>query len=319
MKISKAFVLVGCFYALFVILISLLPVPGATHLVVRQITTKNLSEVQKDSIFYIIEGEKDNLGTILNRIATESYRKIDLRKRTKEMYGAKSEDDPFLSYRTTQEGPSQRYNSYINFEIEGDEPIGIIKIRIFADFTPAVFEYLLNKLNELGIKKLIVDLRGNNGLNTDTVLQILFLFMKDSDIAATIRTRYTEAKLDARYLSRQYKRPISDKFRNFEILILVNGKTMSSAELFAGAMKSFGYTLMGEKTFGKGLGQNYFILPSGSKLFLTTFEFFPGNHRMKVDGVGVEPDIVIADIPETKEDEQLEAAIKFLQDNPQRN
>ena len=98
--------------------------------------------------------------------------------------------------------------------------------------------------------------------------------------------------------------------------VLINGNSASASEIFAGAVKDYGIgTLVGTKTYGKGIVQNVFRLNDGTSLKLTISEYFTpnGNH---IHGIGVEPDIVVEyeyDETNPERDNQLEAAMEALQ------
>ncbi|HMO19846.1 MAG TPA: S41 family peptidase, partial [Candidatus Melainabacteria bacterium] len=105
-------------------------------------------------------------------------------------------------------------------------------------------------------------------------------------------------------------------------VVLVNGGTASSSEIFTGAIKASKEGLtMGSKTFGKGIGQCIFTnMPGGSSLQVTSFRIFtPDGHwagDAQKNRFGIIPDMVV-DNPEgvaigSADDKQLEEAKKYL-------
>ncbi len=78
---------------------------------------------------------------------------------------------------------------------------------------------------------------------------------------------------------------------SYPIAVLINGNSASASEIFAGAIKDYDYgTLIGTKTFGKGIVQTLFPLEDGSAVKITTSKYFTpkGNY---IHGAGIEPDI----------------------------
>ncbi len=105
-------------------------------------------------------------------------------------------------------------------------------------------------------------------------------------------------------------------------VILVNGDTASAAEIFAAAVQQTGEgTLIGTKTFGKGIGQTvFFDQPAKSRLQVTNFRYFTPNGDWIGDAaanrIGIKPDEVVENgkfaEPETASDKQFQAAIASI-------
>ena len=95
--------------------------------------------------------------------------------------------------------------------------------------------------------------------------------------------------------------------------MLINEKSASASEILAGAIKDRkAGTIIGKKTFGKGIIQNMIPLLNGSLIKLTTAEYLTPNYT-SIHGIGIQPDI---EVENTKDnDQQLERAIKLLKDN----
>ena len=105
------------------------------------------------------------------------------------------------------------------------------------------------------------------------------------------------------------------------IIILVNENTASASEILTAALKENGKaTVVGEKTFGKGVIQELITLSDGSGIKITTEEYYTPN-KNKINKVGITPDKEIA-LPDTvtssynverEYDTQLKEAIKILE------
>ena len=159
--------------------------------------------------------------------------------------------------------------------------IGCIQISEFQSKTAEQFESALSSLKDQGAQSLIVDVRGNGGGLVDSVVAIL------DDILPEGTVVYTEDK----YGNRQDYTSSGDTYLDMPIAVLVDQNSASASEIFAGAIKDYNYgTLIGTKTFGKGIVQTVFSLPEGDAIKITTAKYFTpdGNY---IHGVGIEPDI----------------------------
>lgn len=96
-----------------------------------------------------------------------------------------------------------------------------------------------------------------------------------------------------------------------ETVVLVNENSASASEILAAAMQDNGYTIVGTKTFGKGIIQTSFVMNDGDALKLTILEYLsPKKHQ--VHEKGVTPDVKVKADEDTPEDEQLEKAEQVL-------
>jgi len=99
--------------------------------------------------------------------------------------------------------------------------------------------------------------------------------------------------------------------------VLVNGDTASASEIVAGAIQdSHTGTIVGVRTFGKGLVQEAFPLPDGAGMKLTVARYFTPKGR-DIDGVGITPDVVLEQPKDARtgqpgSDPQLDKALQLL-------
>lgn len=188
--------------------------------------------------------------------------------------------------------------------------IGYILISEFQSNTADQFHQALEKLQSQGMKALIVDVRSNPGGVITSVVSILDEILPEGTVV------YTEDK----YGKRQTYTSDAGCIR-LPLAVLVNGNSASASEIFAGAVKDYEYgTLIGTKTYGKGIVQTVFPLEDGSALKLTTAKYYTpkGNYIHKT---GIEPDIQLEydysgpeDEPYSMEyDNQLQKAVSFLE------
>lgn len=170
------------------------------------------------------------------------------------------------------------------------------------------FKAAIDSLQQEGMKKLVIDLRNNPGGSLSVVNKIA-----DELLPAGIIT-YTETKTGKR---QDYTSTAGEL--GIPMAVLVNGGSASASEVLTGALKDYKKaTIIGTKTFGKGIVQTVIPLGDGSGISLTTSKYFSPS-GVCIHGVGIEPDIVV-EADETKqisdlsveEDVQLQKAIEVL-------
>lgn len=164
-----------------------------------------------------------------------------------------------------------------------EESIGYIRISQFIDHTEADFEAALSDLKEREMKSLIIDLRSNPGGYAHTVLSIADMLLPKGTIAY----------LEDNEGKRQYF-PSDAKCVDVPMAILINRGTASAAELLAGSIKAYeAGTVIGEKSFGKAVGQSpYTLIPSKTAIYLTNARYYTPNGEC-IDKIGIEPDIKV--------------------------
>ena len=190
-----------------------------------------------------------------------------------------------------------------------DGGIGYIQISEFQSETEEQFKSALADLKKQGMKSLIVDVRSNPGGLITAAANILDQILPEGTVV------YTEDKYGKRedYTS-------DSKCLKCPIAVLVNENSASASEIFAGAIKDYNYgTLIGTKTFGKGIVQTVFPLEDGDAVKITTAKYYTpkGNY---IHGVGIEPDINLTykysgpedETYDMKYDNQVQKAIKVL-------
>lgn len=189
--------------------------------------------------------------------------------------------------------------------------IGYIEFNSFDDGCSKEFKNKLEELKKQNIKSLIIDIRGNGGGLVDEALDIAdYIVEKDKTLLITVdknqNEEITKAKID----------PIID----VPVVLLMNETSASASEILAGALKDNGkVTIVGEKSYGKGVIQELLTLKDGSGLKITTNEYYTPNHN-KINKIGITPDVevVLSDelkeklVLEEKEDTQLQKAIEIL-------
>ncbi|MEK7211239.1 MAG: S41 family peptidase [Patescibacteria group bacterium] len=191
-----------------------------------------------------------------------------------------------------------------------NKKIGVIKINAFDANSGEQFGKAAKNLLQRGVTEIVLDLRNNFGGDLHQALAVLMNFAKRGDTLLTIRTRKGGGAVVCRPLRCGFFPALLSKIN---IVVLVNGNSASASEIVAGTLKDWGYTLIGQKTYMKGVGQAVFTLSDGSRLILTTFEFLVGNSKTRVHKIGVIPTIEIPASEDKESDAEMEKAIEILE------
>lgn len=169
------------------------------------------------------------------------------------------------------------------------EPVGYIA---FGEFTENSANAFANALDDLyynkGARRLIIDLRGNGGGIVDEALQIVNLFVeRDTKI---VETRGKTSRSNYVYKTRN-----NPRYKDMPLVILVDKNSASASEIVSGSLHDLGRaTLIGQKTFGKGLVQNVRPVAYGGHVKVTTSKYYLPSDSC-IQGVGIQPDIVMDD------------------------
>ena len=216
-------------------------------------------------------------------------------------------NDETLNFELTRE------NIKVN-PIEGEvleNNIGYITFSSFDEGTSEEFKAKFEELQGQGITSLIIDLRNNGGGIVDEALEIAnYILDKDSVILYEVDKNGNETE----------EKTTDNPIINMPIVLLTNENTASSSEILAGALKDHGKaTIVGTKTYGKGVIQQLLTLPDGSGLKITSEKYLTPN-RTEINDVGIEPDENV-ELPDTvtnvldverNQDTQLKKAIEVL-------
>lgn len=144
---------------------------------------------------------------------------------------------------------------------------GYIKISKFAELTYEEFMQSLEKLQKEKIENLVLDLRDNGGGLLNEAVDIADEFLSDNKLIV-----YTEGAHSKRY-NYTCKRP--GLFEKGKLIVLINENSASASEVLAGALQDWGRaTIVGNRSFGKGLVQQQFSLNNGGALRLTIAKYY---------------------------------------------
>jgi carboxyl-terminal processing protease len=192
-----------------------------------------------------------------------------------------------------------------NYFVDAGAGIAYVRFSSFTINSAAPLEQRLRQLQSIGMKALILDLRGNGGGSLDEAVRMSSLFLQPGMLVVSKQGR-------AHPREQHYSIP-GATLPDFPVVILVNEETASASEIVAGALADHARALkddprsvvvVGARTFGKGSVQVEQRLTSGdgSLKFTIAYWYTPNGRRVhKLPGAaewGVEPDVVVPlDIP----------------------
>ncbi|MBE3088275.1 MAG: S41 family peptidase, partial [Chloroflexi bacterium] len=141
------------------------------------------------------------------------------------------------------------------------EGVGMIRLLGFKEQTADDFGRTLEQLSRQGMKKLLLDLRQNPGGLLSSVIDVASYLVPANQTIVILEDRNGNKRVS-------HSTPLTPKFQ-LPIVVLIDGGTASAAEILAGALRDHQLaTLVGERSFGKGIVQTSFQLSQGSALVL---------------------------------------------------
>ena len=153
-----------------------------------------------------------------------------------------------------------------------DQTTGYIKVSRFGEKTYDEFMAGMNKLRQLGMKTVIVDLRGNPGGYLGAVIKMLNEFLDKGELIV-----FTKGNSQAKKI---YQADNHGSFRDQGIVVLIDDFSASASEIFAGAIQDNdrGW-IVGRRSFGKGLVQEQMAFNDGSAIRLTVARYYTPSGR----------------------------------------
>ncbi|PVH25542.1 S41 family peptidase [Sphingobacterium corticibacter] len=145
--------------------------------------------------------------------------------------------------------------------------VGFVRIRRFGQRTADEFRSAIIQLKKQGAQNLILDLRDNGGGYFHVAIQLAGEFFSDKRLIV-----YTEGAHEKR---REYFSERTGEFKDGKLVILVNDRTASASEVVAGAIQDWDRgTIIGRRSYGKGIVQEQFDFADGSTINLSIAKYF---------------------------------------------
>ena len=200
--------------------------------------------------------------------------------------------------------------SNVNFTVlEGD--IGYIEIYQFSGDDVEGFRTAVEALQSAGVRGLVIDLRNNPGGYLSDVVEIADLLLPEGAVV------YVENRAGERVAYSS-----DAEYWDVPLVVLINGMSASASEILAAAVQDFDRgTLVGQRSYGKGIVQSLLVFESdGAGMQYTSASYYTPSGRC-IHGTGVSPDIVVeasegyynlTGVPDPEGDLQLKAALEQL-------
>lgn len=153
-----------------------------------------------------------------------------------------------------------------------DDSTGYIRVKNFGEKTYVEMLASLAKLSQDGFHNLVIDLRDNTGGYLESAVNMIQEFLPKDRLIV-----YTEGRKSPR---REYRSNGRGAYQDIPLVILINEGSASAAEIFAGAIQDNDRgTIIGRRSFGKGLVQQQIAFPDGSEIRLTVARYYTPSGR----------------------------------------
>ncbi len=183
----------------------------------------------------------------------------------------------------------------------GAADVGYVQLYEFAGGAGDDVRDEVDKLEEKGADWIVLDLRYNGGGLLSEAVDVTGVFERGE----VVSTKGLHSPLE---VFTSDETPATD----LPVVVLTNGYTASASEIVTGALKDTDRaTVIGTRTFGKGVVQSIIDLGNGSALKLTTANYYTPNGT-NIDKTGIAPDVKAPDDPKTKKDETLDRALAYI-------
>jgi len=200
--------------------------------------------------------------------------------------------------------PVRYYAAYKADTLE--KPVGYICLMDFTENSAHDLQKALDELVEKErIGSLILDLRDNGGGLISEAVNIVNLFVERGTMVVNTKGKNDEPLYE-------YKTRLDARYPDLPLIVMVNNNTASAAEIVSGALQDLGRaTLIGERTYGKGLVQSIREVAHNGSLKVTTARYYlpsgrciqaidyaerqKGNELKRDTAGGIQPDIVLSD------------------------
>ncbi len=204
--------------------------------------------VERDSISNYLKGE------INSKVALDIYRPSE--KKTFELK-VRRKQVPLVS---------------VDASYKLTDRLGYIKLNRFSETTYKEFDDALEKLKDQGITKLVLDLRDNPGGYISTAERIVDEFLENGKLV--LITKNKNGEINKTYATRR------GDFEHGKLYVLINENSASASEIVAGALQDNDKgTIVGRRSFGKGLVQREMSLGDGSAVRLTIARYYTPTGR----------------------------------------
>ena len=195
----------------------------------------------------------------------------------------------------------------VSADIVYEDNIAILSVYRFSKDTGTLVRKLANEAKGKNISGIIVDLRGNGGGYVNAARDMLGLWIDGENVVTQKSRTFGESRTIA---------PRGEAIlKDMKTVVLINNGTASASEIVAGALKDYEKaTIVGEKSYGKGVVQTMLSVDGANLLKVTTAHWYTPKGST-INKTGIEPDFVVERTYEQinkDEDPQLNKARELL-------
>ena len=200
----------------------------------------------------------------------EAMRRLKGPKDTKVKIGVVRYGQKAVKYFTVTRGDIPQKSIAATYML--DDNTGYIKIKSFGETTYPELLISLAQLSQEGFSNLVIDLRDNTGGYMDPAVQMANEFLPKNKLIVYMEGRKSPRK--------DFMSDGHGSYQKIPLVVLINEASASASEIFAGAMQDNDRaTIIGRRSFGKGLVQQQIGFPDGSMIRLTIARYYTPSGR----------------------------------------
>jgi carboxyl-terminal processing protease len=189
-------------------------------------------------------------------------------------------------------------------ETVGRRKLGYVRMLQFSEGVHALLANAVEKVEEKGARGIVLDLRHNPGGLLDEAVLCASLFLPEGEVVVSTKSRTQGDSVH---------KTAAGRVTSLPVVVLVDGGTASAAEILAAALADdAGATVVGTRSYGKGLFQEERDLANGGALKLSVGEFFTPDGVNLAKSHGIHPEVKAKDDPATPADEAEQRALGVL-------
>lgn len=182
--------------------------------------------------------------------------------------------------------------------------LGYVGMVSFSEGVHALLREAVEKVQREGAEGIVLDLRGNGGGLLEEAVLSASVFLPDDEVVVTT---------DSRTQGHAVYKTVGDNLPKLPMVVLIDRNTASAAEILTAALADdAGATVVGTRSYGKGVFQQEIGLSNGGALKLTIGEYFTPDGVNLAQSHGIHPDVKASDNLRTPRDEALERALSVL-------
>jgi carboxyl-terminal processing protease len=185
-----------------------------------------------------------------------------------------------------------------------EDNVGYLQISAFSNTLKEQVSSALSNLESQNMESLIIDLRDNTGGYLSAAKDVANMFLEKG------KTIYS---LEGKDSTKVFKDTTSEH-KNYKVVLLFNESSASASEVLIAALnESYGASMVGSVSYGKGKVQQTYTLDDGSMIKYTSAKWLTPSGNC-IDEVGITPDYIVLDDADTEADEQLLKAIEVAKE-----